>query len=337
METEKQKILAASPVKPDPAMVQILNKLDSMSEVLERQEGAEEFPGVENVRSLLRKNDFSQNYIDRIMGRLRRELPIEVLADEKETQQRVLEWIGEDVQVAPAMEQAAAAKKPRIISVVGPTGVGKTTTIAKLASSMLLESRHAGMELKVCLFSVDRFKIGAKEQLKEYTDILGTPFEIPTTADEMRKDLTLYGPAMDVIFVDTIGKSPKESKAIAEMKEILDVCRERIRVNDNAEITPSYEAYFAIAANMKTNDVEEFMRQFEPFDYKSLIITKTDETSTLGNIISLAWEKKKSISWLTDGQKVPKDIKEAGVLSVLMSLTGFEPDVRRLREKFGDA
>jgi flagellar biosynthesis protein FlhF len=248
---------------------------------------------------------------------MKKELPLEVLADFHECRQLVLEWIGRDITV---FRPESPGKKPRNIVIVGPTGVGKTTTAIKLAA-ILMKTGFAerGERPNIVLFSIDAFKIGAKEQLEEYSKIMNVPTAPRIqTAEDMKSELAIHAPRADAIVIDTIGKSPRESAATGEMKETLE------------PLGTNRETHLAISASMKTRDVYEVMRQFEPFDYRSIIITKLDETRSIGNIISAAIEKEKAISWLTDGQKVPKDIKEADVVSVLLNLDGFEPDWDRL-------
>ena len=126
-----------------------------------------------------------------------------------------------------------------------------------------------------------------------------------------------------MIFVDTIGKSPRDFRRLGEMNELLASCGPRARV------------HLAVSATTKTADVREIATQFEPFKYEAVVVTKLDETTRAGNIISALSEKDKPISFITDGQRVPQDIERATVLRLLTHLEGFGVTRERLDERFG--
>jgi flagellar biosynthesis protein FlhF len=125
-----------------------------------------------------------------------------------------------------------------------------------------------------------------------------------------------------MFLIDTIGNSPKDSTRIGKMKEILD------GAGKNADF------HLVMSAATKTKDIEEIMRQFEPFNYKSVIITKMDETDSVGNIISALSEKRKSVSFITDGQDLPDDIRRASVVRFLINLDGFKVDREKMEKRF---
>ena len=213
------------------------------------------------------------------------------------------------------------SKKPRIFIVVGPTGVGKTTSIAKLAANFGLGNNGNAKE-NVRIITIDNYRIGAKKQIQIYGDIMRIPVSFAETDGDLKKYIALYSD-VDIILIDTIGKSQKDYKKISEMKQILDVCKTQA------------EVHLAVSATTKTKDLEEIFQQFEPFNYQSIIVTKLDETSQIGNIISVINKKKKYISYITDGQKVPQDIEEASVMRFLMHLHGFRIQRAHLEKRFG--
>ena len=104
------------------------------------------------------------------------------------------------------------------------------------------------------------------------------------------------------------------------MQQILDACG------------PTAEVYLAVSATTKTQDMMDIFRQFEPFRYRGIVITKMDETGSVGNVLSALAEKDKPVAWLTDGQKVPMDIERAHPLRFLMNLEGFRPNRPKLEE-----
>jgi flagellar biosynthesis protein FlhF len=127
----------------------------------------------------------------------------------------------------------------------------------------------------------------------------------------------------DLILIDTIGKSPRDAVRLAEMQQILDACG------------PSAEVYLAVAATTKTQDMLDIFRQFEPFRYRGIVVTKLDETGRVGNVLSAIAETGKAVAWITDGQKVPQDIAPAHPLRFLMNLEGFRPNRPKLEERYG--
>jgi len=114
----------------------------------------------------------------------------------------------------------------------------------------------------------------------------------------LRKEIALHSENVDLFLVDTIGNSPKDAAKLGEMKDILSGCGR------------GAEYHLVISAGTKTSDMEEILRQFEPFNYKSVILTK-DETDRIGNIISALAGKNKPVSYITDGQTIPVDIKKS--------------------------
>jgi flagellar biosynthesis protein FlhF len=253
-----------------------------------------------------------------IRTRIRQELTYEVLNDVQEVLAQVLEWIGECISVTGEFQD----RSPKSLILVGPTGVGKTTTIAKLAAIHSLGSK--GERAKdVRVITIDNYRIGAKQQIETYAEILQVPFASVESYQELKKQLALFKDA-DLVLIDTIGKSPKDYMNLAKMREILDGCDEKA------------EIHLALSATTKVSDLKEIMQQFEPFNYTAVVLTKLDETMRVGNLISALYEKGKSLSYLTDGQRVPEDIQRASVLRLLKTLEGFPVDPGRLMKKFGE-
>ncbi|HDQ13857.1 MAG TPA: flagellar biosynthesis protein FlhF [Sediminispirochaeta sp.] len=321
LQEEKKKILDS--VKGDKTLDKVLQEIQSLKEHLERkpsveEEGKGEHPTFKVVSETLSANEFSYSFIQSILERMRRELSYETLNDSQEVLSRVLEWIGEYINLRHEQETA----EPKILILVGPTGVGKTTTIAKLAAIHSLGSK--GERAKdVRIVTIDNYRIGAKQQIKTYAEILELPFGSVETFQDLNKQMALFEDA-ELVLIDTIGKSPKDYMSLAKMREILDGC------NGKAEV------HLTVSATTKVSDLKELMQQFEPFDYTSIVLTKVDETMRIGNLISVLYEKGKTISYLTDGQRVPEDIQKATRLRLLKTLEGFPVDVPRLERYFGE-
>ncbi|MDR1837147.1 MAG: flagellar biosynthesis protein FlhF [Treponema sp.] len=332
LEEEKRKVLAAAGKNYDEiaasgreASQQIL---DSLKEIKEKIESGgrkkEEHPAFVRAAELLKVNDFSENYINGMLERLRKELSLETLGDMEAVQNHLLEWVGESISI---YKEDGKPRSQRIMILVGPTGVGKTTTITKLAAIYGIGTSEIP-SVNVRMITIDAFRIGAKEQLEKYGDIMQIPVSYVEgkTAVEgkmaLRKEIALFSQETDLFLIDTIGKSPKDAAKLGEIKEILEGC------GRGAEI------HLVICAGTKTSDIEDILRQFEPFNYRSVILTKMDETYHIGNVISALSEKKKSVSYITDGQKVPNDIKKASVVRFLINLDGFRVDREKIENRF---
>jgi len=319
LEEEKKKVLAAAATASGKdASQKILDSLNELKEKIETGGKKEEHPSFLRAMELLRANDFSQNYINGMLERLRKELTLETLDDSDAVQDRLLEWIGESISIFKEEEKQ---RKPRIMVLVGPTGVGKTTTIAKLAAIYGIGTDEISAS-EVRMITIDAFRICAKEQLESIGNIMQIPVSCVVDKSSLRREIALHAENTDLILVDTIGKSPKDAQKLGEMKEILDGAGR------------GAEFHLVISASTKTSDIEDIMRQFEPFNYKSVVLTKMDETDRIGNIISALAEKRKSISYITDGQTVPVDIRRASVVRFLINLDGFKIDREKIEERF---
>jgi flagellar biosynthesis protein FlhF len=325
LETEKQKILAAAAKtaetagKPDPTLQVLLKEVRGLAEkfdakIIEPAEKADH-PTLKRLEEDFALNDFSPAYTRKMLERVRNEFPLNDLDDYEAIQQRVVEWIGESITICQEPEavlpdETHRRKKPRIIALIGPTGVGKTTTIAKL--TFFYGERFAGVWKKsVRLVTLDNYRIGGKQQIEKYGELMEIPVSSVENYAGLHSVIDLYKKEVDFILVDTIGKSPRNYGELGEMKSILEACGSKV------------ETHLCLSASTKTSDIAEILKQFEPFKYKSVIITKLDETSRVGNVISVLAELGKSVSFITNGQEVPSDIERAQVIRFLINLEGF--------------
>jgi flagellar biosynthesis protein FlhF len=318
-EEAKKKVLAAA--GKDSTQMMILTEVRNIKEKLEAGELSarkEDHPTLARIAEILALNDFSPPYISAILERGRKELSLEALENFDGVQDRVLEWIGETVSI---YQEPKYHKSPRIMVLVGPTGVGKTTTIAKLAAVFGLGS-GGKKALSVRMITIDTFRIGARAQIETYGEIMDFPVAYVDNYGDLKKEIALASEGVDLVLVDTIGKSPRDSGKLGEMKELLEACGFQA------------EVYLVLSATIKTSDIQEIIRQFEPFNYRALILTKLDETTRVGNVISALWEKGKTLAYVTDGQKVPSDIHRAGVLRFLINLEGFQVNREKMEKRF---
>jgi flagellar biosynthesis protein FlhF len=180
----------------------------------------------------------------------------------------------------------------QIMALIGPTGVGKTTTIAKLAANYnLFEGKKVG------LITIDTYRIAAVEHLKTYGDIINLPVEVVYTPSDLNQSfLNLHD--CDLILIDTAGRSPHNQAMMDELKRFL--AHSKIGL-----------ILLAISATTKYQDMVSIAENFSQIAYTHMVFTKLDETACYGPIVSLAWKIRRPISYLTTGQNVPDDIEIA--------------------------
>lgn len=193
----------------------------------------------------------------------------------------------------------------RLIALVGPTGVGKTTTIAKLAANFHLRDRR-----KVGLVTVDTYRIAAVEQLRTYADIIDLPMEVVTTPREMRRAVASLSD-MEVILMDTAGRSPRDEVKIQELRSMLQEAQ-------------ADEVHLVLSSVSGLMSLKRTAERFQRVGVTSLILTKLDEATGLGNLVPLLRSCRLPLSYVTNGQNVPDDIAAADRRSLAKAVMGIE-------------
>jgi len=182
--------------------------------------------------------------------------------------------------------------KMRVAALVGPTGVGKTTTIAKLAAYAKLELKQ-----KVALVTLDTFRLAAVDQLQQYAQILQVPIHVALTVEDLRSALRFYQDRA-LVLIDTPGHNPKDTETLGQLRRFLDEL-------------PEVETHLVLSATTKPKDLADLAQRFEPLKPGRLIFTKLDETSTYGPILTTLVKVKRPLSYLGTGQEVPQDLEMA--------------------------
>jgi flagellar biosynthesis protein FlhF len=181
-------------------------------------------------------------------------------------------------------------KERRVMALIGPTGIGKTTTLAKLAAHYSLEKK-----MKVGLITTDTYRIAASEQLKIYAKIMGLPIHVASEKEAFRSSLTTFADK-DMILVDTPGRNPHDDQSLESLKSLLD---------------SSVETVLLLSPVATREYLLETAARFRTLNYDRIILTKVDECTHFGSIYDVVHDLGKPVSYMTTGQNVPRDIEKA--------------------------
>ena len=236
----------------------------------------------------------SKGYVDELVKKVESHLPA---VDKNRTGavlEKTAEILEDRVRVDSNLLSGAGRKKKKVIFFTGPTGSGKTTTIAKLAAKY-----HLHMGKSVSLYTTDHYRIAAVEQLKRYADTMDIPFHAVKDPDRFREALDRDG--SELVFVDTAGYSHKNP-------ELFDRMRGFMSVIGNNEMT---ENILVIPATSSYHNARAVMNAYETLDYERIILTKVDEAEFLGGFLELADINSRAFAYYGVGQEVPFDILPA--------------------------
>ncbi len=267
--------------------------LEQMNKQINKQTVGEEktvWPAVLQkwVDHLLNRG-ISEDLVKRLMAHVQQTLPSEGWADDSQVLARleanVRQICGQIGLIQPGID------KPRIVALIGPTGVGKTTTIGKLAAGFSIVDKR-----KVALITADTYRVAAVEQLKTFGEIIGVPVEVVMTPAGLNEALSLHVDK-ELIFIDTAGRSPQHDIHMSELRAFL------------AEAQPDF-TMLVMSATTQTTDQHRIYQRFEDLT-THLIFTKLDETGSAGSILNLLGQTTLPTAYLTNGQNVPDDIEAA--------------------------
>ncbi|NLL00574.1 MAG: flagellar biosynthesis protein FlhF [Clostridiales bacterium] len=193
--------------------------------------------------------------------------------------------------------------KPKYVFFIGPTGVGKTTTIAKIASKLMMEHKA-----KIAFLTSDTYRVAAVEQLRTYANILGIPMKIVYNKDEMEETRSEFAD-YDMIFVDTAGRSHRNKNQRDDIEGLIRIIPENER-----------EIYLVLSATTKYRDLVSITEVYSEIVNYNLIFTKLDETNSVGNIFNIRMLTNAPLSYATFGQDVPDDIERIDPQSIAKQL-----------------
>lgn len=253
--------------------------------------------------STMLDNDVDEKYANQLLEEMEKNrkhnLPIDnILAG---IYQKMVLKFGKSEEISPAQNGS------KIVLFIGPTGVGKTTTIAKLASKYVVEEKK-----KVALLTTDTYRIAAAEQLRTYADILEVPFRVIYTAEEFTQACQKSFPGYDYIFVDTAGHSHKNEQQLSDMGKLIEAIPEDM----------SYQCFLVLSATTKYKDLLNIVKIYKEITDYQFIFTKLDETGTLGTLYNVKMEADSPIAYVTYGQNVPDDITKFNPQGTVKQLLG---------------
>lgn len=293
---------------------QFKERLDNLSELLEqkltapsqeepvKKTSSEELNFVRMIYNTLLKNEVNEKYVNQVLDEVEKFIRpgnnVDLILPN--IYQKMVLKFGQPKTIE------LSGKKPNVVFFIGPTGVGKTTTIAKIASKYKVEYNR-----KVAFVTADTYRIAATEQLRVYANILDAPMTIVYSVDEINEAIEKYED-YDLIFVDTAGFSHKNEQQRNDTKRLLQGVKEEY----------NKEVYLVLSATTKYNDLMDIVDIYNEISSYKLIFTKLDETSSYGNLLNIKLYADADLSYVTNGQNVPDDIEVFDTQKIVKQLLG---------------
>jgi flagellar biosynthetic protein FlhF len=272
---------------------QILNEIKKLSEeIKDLKEVKEENKVKTKTEVILQNSDMNEKSIKKVMTKI------------NSNKEKISELDKARAAIEKLIPKYKDEQDNKIV-LVGPTGVGKTTTIAKLAGRWAIQEKK-----KVGLITIDTYRIGAVEQLKTYADIIKVPFQVVFNLNDMEKALEKLKDC-DIILIDTTGRNSKNLMQLSELRSYIDKA-------DTTNIN------LVISATTKNKDMEAIISGYKVLNYKNLIITKLDETTTYGSLLNAIDSSKKPINYVTTGQTVPDDMLQISPKEIANLILGVD-------------
>lgn len=253
------------------------------------------------VREQLLNNEVEEKYADVILDEIRKTIKKDIAIDQ------ILASIYQKIVLKLGQTKLIEGDKTeeKYVFFIGPTGVGKTTTIAKIASDLKIQKKK-----KVALITSDTYRIAAVEQLRTYANILGVPLKVIYSDEELKKAKEEYDD-YDVVLIDTAGRSHKNVEQTEDIEKLIHAIPKENRA-----------VYLVLSATTKYKDLVKIAETYSKITKFRLIFTKLDETCCIGNILNIKMLTDASLSYSTSGQTVPDDIEKINGQKIAKQLLG---------------
>lgn len=245
-------------------------------------------------------HDLAEELADEVVSNVAKSLSPEKLDDEEAVRSAVLAALAEYIQTAEPREPVTEDGKPLTIALVGPTGVGKTTTLAKMAATFKLHQKKS-----VGLVTCDTYRIAAVDQLTTYAKIIGVPLRVARTAEEMRLAVAEFAKC-DVVLIDTAGRGQRDSERLEELKEMV-------------HAASPHEVHLVLSSTANEKVLLSEAEAFASIGADKIVLTKLDEAVSFGMLVNVLRQVGKRLSFVTTGQEVP-DHFETGSATRLAEL-----------------
>jgi len=296
---------ATSKAQPDKnGNERVMQELHQLKKMVAAQKNSEEDPAFDGFFQDA-YNHLLQQEVDE---QLAKDIIVQAMSQLQGTDRAELDQVCEQVQqeITARLDDVpftGITYQKKVLQFAGPTGVGKTTTIAKLAARSMLRDGK-----KVAFITADTYRIAAIDQLKTYAKILDIPIEVAYSEADYERALTAFSD-YDLILVDTAGRNFRDSTYISELKK-------NLTLNDDTEI------HLVLSLTAKAKDLEETFKQFSKLPVQSIVFTKLDETGTCGSMLNLLLQHKMGVSYITNGQDVPDDLETASADKISSLIAG---------------
>lgn len=239
------------------------------------------------IRAQLLGAKLSATYADSIIAHLESNLSKNDRAQPQKVEQKALERLAETIRTVPDI--APPRGEARAVMLIGPTGMGKTTSLAKLAARYFFYEKR-----EVSMYSLDRYRLAATQQLRMYADVMKLPFHAPMGPSEFREQTSL-DPA-ELLLIDTSGIGYRDAKRLAELQELAEACAVRL------------EKHLVLSANADESTLEAIFAAYDAVGFDKILLTKLDESEFIGTFIEYADKVNRPFSFVTNGQDVPADL-----------------------------
>lgn len=300
-------------------IIALENKMEKMESLLQKV-----YEKLEPIDNLFESPELHSSTLDGLSGILKIFYNKLTKNDvEKKLAEQIIKGIIDEVGKSPGLNDAVSAlnntilkiigspqalklndkKKPTVVVFVGPTGVGKTTTLAKIAAHYLLNDKKS-----IAFITADTYRIAAVEQLKTYAEILGIPVSVIYSPNELEEAISQYSDK-DLVLIDTAGRSHRNKQQMEELKTMI-------------EASKADEIYLVISAATSYKNCIDILNNFSFLNDYKLIFTKFDEAPSAGLILNAARMCGKSLSYITTGQNVPDDIELIDIEKITKSILG---------------